>query len=65
MLAIHCKKTDNTELKNPILAYIRETYSDRDADDALDDLVSIQNQRNNIVTAASGGTGASKESLVK
>ena len=65
MLAIHCKRTDNVEVKNPILAYVRETYGDRDADEALDDLVAIQNQRNGVVVAQSGSAGASKDSLIK
>jgi programmed cell death 6-interacting protein len=65
MLAIHCKRTDNVEIKNPVLSYVRETYGDRDADEALDDLVAIQNQRNSIVVAQSGSAGASKDSLVK
>jgi programmed cell death 6-interacting protein len=65
MLAIHCKRTENVELKAPILQYIREAYSDRDADDAADDLAAVQTLRNELVLAQSGAQGMLKESLAK
>ncbi len=65
MLAIHCKRTENVELKNPILSYVREMYSDREADDAMDDLAAIQGLRNEIVIAQTGTQGALKDSLTK
>lgn len=65
MLAIHCKRTDNVELTNPVLAHVRETYGDRDAEDAADDLAAIQAMRNEMVTAQSGSQVAQKDSLTK
>ena len=66
MLAIHCKRTDQVELKGPILTYVRETYSDREAEDAEDDLELVQALRNEIVQAqASGPQAALKEQLTK
>lgn len=65
MLAIHCKRTENVELKAPILQYIREAYSDRDADDAADDLAAVQTLRNELVLAQSGSQGMHRDSLAK
>jgi programmed cell death 6-interacting protein len=65
MLAIHCKRTDQVELKAPILAYIRDTYSDREAEDAEDDLALVQSLRNDIVASQSGPQAAIKEQLTK
>ena len=65
MLAIHCKRTENVELKAPILQYIRDAYSDRDAADASDDLSAVQTLRNELVLAQSGSQGMLKDSLAK
>lgn len=66
MLAVHCKRTEQLDLKTPILSYIRSTYSDGEADEAVDDLAAIQGLRNDLVTAQSSATGAPrKEALVK
>lgn len=65
LLAIHVKRTDQLELKGPILSYIRETYSDRDADDAVDDLAAIQGLRNEIVLAQGGSQLTAKDTYVK
>lgn len=65
MLAIHVKRTDNVELKNPILSYIRETYSDHEAEDAVDDLAAIQTLRNELVTSQAGSQLTAKDSYTK
>lgn len=66
MLAVHCKRTEQVDVKAPILAYIRSTYSDAEANEASDDLAAIQAQRNELVAAQSSATGApKKEALVK
>lgn len=65
LLAIHVKRTDNVELKNPILSYIRETYSDREAEDAVDDLAAIQSLRNEIVLAQAGSQLNAKDTYIK
>lgn len=66
MLAVHCKRTEQLDVKAPILSYIRATYSDAEAEDAADDLAAVQAQRNELVTAQSSATGAPrKEALLK
>ncbi|GBF91561.1 hypothetical protein Rsub_04301 [Raphidocelis subcapitata] len=66
MLAVHCKKTEQVDLKGPILSYIRSTYSGAEADGAADDLAAVQGLRNEMVTAQGSATGTPrKEQLVK
>lgn len=65
MLAIHCKKTDSTDLKTPLLAYIRATYSDREADEAADDLEKVQHLRSEMALMQSGAQPGAKETLTK
>jgi programmed cell death 6-interacting protein len=66
MLAVHCKRTDAVDLKPPILAYVRSTYSDAEAEEAADDLAAVQALRAELVAAQSSATGAPKrEALLK
>lgn len=65
LLAIHVKRTDQVELKNPILQYVRENYGDRDAEDSVDDLASIQQLRNEIVSAQTGSQLGTKDTYIK
>jgi programmed cell death 6-interacting protein len=67
MLAVHAKRTEQLDIKSPILNYIRATYDEADANDAADDLEGIQGLRNELVTAqgAAGGQGLRKETLIK
>jgi programmed cell death 6-interacting protein len=66
MLAVHCKRTDNVDLKGPILTYIRETYSDIEANEAVDDLAVVQQLRNEIAAAPPAGSpSALRDSLCK
>ncbi|KAJ9513660.1 hypothetical protein QJQ45_015416, partial [Haematococcus lacustris] len=65
-LATHCKKTDNVDLKGPLASYVKATYTHSDAEDAADDLLSIQQLRNEIVLAHSNaGTPGLRDSLAK
>lgn len=64
MLAIHCKKTDPVDLKSPLISYIRSTYSDREADDAADDLELIQGLRSDVAQAQATQPGV-RETLNK
>ena len=48
MLALVCKKSDAVDMKAPLLAYVRATYSDNVADDAADDLSAINQQRSEV-----------------
>ncbi|GFR44801.1 hypothetical protein Agub_g6136, partial [Astrephomene gubernaculifera] len=65
MLAIHCKKADTVDLKTPLLTYIRATYSDREADDAADDLERIQALRAEVALAQSGSQPSARDTLMK
>lgn len=65
MLGIHCKKTEAVDLKAPLLAYIRATYSDREADDAADDLERVQSLRNEVSQTQSGTHASARETLAK
>lgn len=65
MLAVHCKRTDQLDIKGPILAYIRATYTESEAEEAADDLVAIQGLRNELVTAQGGSQGMRKDILIK
>lgn len=65
MLAAHCKKTDQVDLKAPVIAYIKNTYTNAEANDASDDLTAIQALRNEIVTAQSSAQGAKRDTLAK
>ncbi len=49
LLAVHCKKGDHLDLKDPIWSYICATYSDQQAHDAADDLAAVQQLRNDVV----------------
>lgn len=49
LLAVHCKKCDHLELRDPLLTFIRGTYSDQQAQDATDDLAIVQQLRNDVV----------------
>lgn len=66
MLAIHGKRTDAADLKVPLLQYIRMTYSDREADDAADDVTVVQQLRADIAVAHAAGANSSlKEKHLK
>lgn len=65
LLAIHVKRTDQVELKNPILQYVRTNYGDRDAEDCVDDLASVQQLRNEIVAAQTGSQLSTKDTYIK
>ena len=54
LLAVHCKKTDQVDLKGPISKYITSTYGAQQATDAGDDLATVQQLRNDVA----GLTGA-------
>jgi programmed cell death 6-interacting protein len=48
LLAVHCKKTDSVDLKGPLLSYIRNSFSDQQANEAADDLSTLQALRNEV-----------------
>lgn len=55
LLAVHCKKTDNVDLKTPVHKYISNTYSETEAREAEDDLETIQQLRSTIANASTNG----------
>jgi programmed cell death 6-interacting protein len=61
MLAAHCKKTEQVDVKTPVLTYIRNTYSSAEADEAADDLAAVQALRNELVTAQGSAAGPRRE----
>lgn len=65
MLAIHCKKTENADIKGPLFVYIRATYSNREADDAADDLERVQSLRAEVALAQSGSQPGVRETVTK
>eukprot|EP00775_Hariotina_reticulata_P008073 gene8073-8268_t len=65
LLAIHVKRTDDVEIKGPILSYIRETYGDRDAEDCVDDLASVQSLRKELVLSQSASQLSAKDTYIK
>ena len=65
MLAIHCKKAESCDLKGPLITYIRNTYSDREADEAADDLEKIQQLRAEVALMQSGAQPGARETLTK
>ncbi len=56
MLATHCKRTDTVDVKGPLLAYIKSTYSDREAEEATDDLNTVQALRAEVALASANAT---------
>jgi len=65
MLALICKRTDSLDLKPPLLAFVRATYSDSVADDTAEDLVAINQLRNEVSNSGLGASPALRENMVK
>ncbi len=65
MLAVLCKRTEQVDVRTPLTAYIKTAYSERDANEAADDLATIQALRNDIAAAGSGAQQGLKDTLVK
>ena len=64
LLAVHLKKTDAVDLKHPMLAYINATYSQGQANEAVDDLGAVQGMRS-TVTSMTGSLPSLQDTLVK
>lgn len=64
MLAVHAKKTDPVDLKQPMLSYIQHTYSPQQANDAADDLTAVQQMRT-TVTTLTGSLPSLQDTLLK
>lgn len=63
-LAVHCKKTDQLDLKKPVWSYVANTYSQQQADDAMDDLSHVQQLRTTICNLT-GSLSSLRETLAK
>ena len=51
MMSLSCKRTDPIDLKAPLLAFVRATYSDAFADDTADVLIAINQLRNEVTNS--------------
>ena len=64
LLAVHCKKTEAVDLKTPIWKYIAATYSEQQANDAADDLATVQQLRTEFV-GLTGSLAQLRETICK
>lgn len=64
LLAVHCKKSDPVDLKTPIWTYIASTYGEKPANDASDDLATVQTLRNEVV-GLTGSLSSLRDSMAK
>eukprot|EP00884_Botryococcus_braunii_P008240 jgi/Botrbrau1/17417/Bobra.0054s0013.1 len=64
LLAVHCKKTDAVDLKGPLSSYIKSSFSDQQANEAADDLSTLQTLRNEVA-GLTGTLPHLKEQLAK
>lgn len=65
MLAIMAKRTETVDITGPLLSYVRSTYSDREADEAADDVRMVQQLRADVATAHTGASTSLRESHAK
>ena len=65
MLALVCKRADTADLKAPLLAYVRATYSDTIADDSAEDLSNINALRTEVTSAIAAGGPSQRDALAK
>lgn len=63
-LAVHCKKSDQVDLKKPVWNYVASTYSQQQANDAMDDLAHVQQLRNTVCNLT-GSLSSLRETLAK
>ena len=63
-LAVHCKKSEQVDLKKPVWSYVANTYGQHQADDAADDLAHVQQLRN-TVCGLTGSLSSLRETLAK
>lgn len=56
MLATHAKRTESVDLKTPLVQYVRNTYSDREAEEVSEDLAAVQQLRGEIALASANAT---------
>ena len=65
MLALVCKKTDSVDLKGPLLAFVRATYSDSVADDTAEDLSACNSLRSEVSNSGLGASPALRDNMAK
>uniref|UniRef100_A0A061S6K1 Programmed cell death 6-interacting protein n=1 Tax=Tetraselmis sp. GSL018 TaxID=582737 RepID=A0A061S6K1_9CHLO len=58
MLAVHCKRGDNIDMKGPVRSYVQKNYGNHDASECSDDLEAMHSWRSSII-----GQNGSPESL--
>ncbi|GMH40651.1 hypothetical protein BSKO_08555 [Bryopsis sp. KO-2023] len=55
-LSIGCKRTDHTELKDPILRYVRKVYGDQQVEEVSSDLDEVVQLRSEVVALSGDGS---------
>ncbi|GAB4820758.1 hypothetical protein N2152v2_007804 [Parachlorella kessleri] len=64
MLAVHCKRGEPVDLKDPVLEYVSRTYGQQAVGDVGDELDDVQTRRNDLINA-SGVLPTTRSSLAK
>lgn len=64
MLAVHCKRSEPVDLRDPILDYVQRTYGAQSKRDIADELEEVQQLRTDLVDA-SGVLHSTRQSLAK
>lgn len=64
MLAVHCKRGEDTDLKGPLRKFVQANYSPHDAEECADDLEAVAGWRKALVTQ-SGSPESLRDTLVK
>ncbi len=49
LLGVHCKKSDKVDLRTPLWNYISRNYSPSQAQEAAEDLSTVQAQRDEVI----------------
>eukprot|EP00873_Tetraselmis_striata_P008261 jgi/Tetstr1/428525/TSEL_001855.t1 len=64
MLAVHCKRGEETDLKGPLRAFVQANYSPHDAEECADDLDAVAGWRRAVVVQG-GSPESLRDTLVK
>ncbi|XP_072956759.1 vacuolar-sorting protein BRO1 [Typha angustifolia] len=64
MLAVHEKKTNPVDLYRPLRLYISSTFSERDAQNADDDLAAVRQMRSDLENSSSSSPDSRRDLLI-
>lgn len=65
LLGVHTKRCEPVDIKAPLHAFIKNTYSAREANEANDDLDAIHQLRAELTAATSGSQAGLRDELAK